>query len=237
MTTSLEEKIKYYKESLDFFDETMEKYKFLLDQGKKSNPFPEEYRKDTFKVEGCQAQVWLVPYLKKNLIYFHSDSDAFISKGMITILCDIFGGNTPLEITKTDINLLDNMNLNILLVEDDEIEKLKFDRALKKLKLNHSVSKASNGEEALQKCKESLPNLILLDLNMPKMNGFEFLSILSVSNKYGPLLIGSMFTISRFFTSSLIKLANFSSVISKPALIMSSPPLSLIVLEIYFPII
>ncbi len=70
------------------------------------------------------------------------------------------------------------MNLNILLVEDDEIEKLKFDRALKKLKLNHTVSKASNGEEALQKCKESLPNLILLDLNMPKMNGFEFLSIL-----------------------------------------------------------
>ena len=112
---SIEEKIKYYEESLDFFDETMEKYKFLLDQGKKSNTFPEEYRKETFKVEGCQAQVWLVPYLKKNLIYFHSDSDAFISKGMITILCDIFSGNTPAEIIKTDISLLDNLNLNILL--------------------------------------------------------------------------------------------------------------------------
>ena len=42
---SIEQRIKYYKESLDFFEETMEKYKFLLDQGKKSQPFPEEYRK------------------------------------------------------------------------------------------------------------------------------------------------------------------------------------------------
>ena len=112
---SIEKKIQYYKDSLDFFDETMEKYKFLLDQGKKSQTFPEEYRKDTFKVEGCQAQVWLVPYLKDHLIYFHSDSDAFISKGMITILCDIFSGNTPKEISKINIELLDALNLNVLL--------------------------------------------------------------------------------------------------------------------------
>tara|TARA_Y100001970_G_C13964092_1_gene714702 strand:- start:307 stop:720 length:414 start_codon:yes stop_codon:yes gene_type:complete len=112
---SIEQRIKYYKESLDFFEETMEKYKFLLDQGKKSQPFPEEYRKDTFKVEGCQAQVWLVPYLKDKLIYFHSDSDAFISKGMVTILCDIFNGNTPHDISKINIELLDALNLNVLL--------------------------------------------------------------------------------------------------------------------------
>ena len=85
---NIKEKIKFYKESLDCFDDTMEKYKFLLDQGKKASPFPEEFREDSFKVTGCQAQVWLVPYLKDNLMYFHSDSDAFISKGMVTILCD-----------------------------------------------------------------------------------------------------------------------------------------------------
>ena len=111
----IEEKIKYYKDSLDCFDDTMEKYKFLLDQGKKSSYFPEEFRKDSFKVSGCQAQVWLVPYLKENFIYFHSDSDAFISKGMVTILCDIYGGHTPKEISSTDLNLLNDLELNILL--------------------------------------------------------------------------------------------------------------------------
>ncbi len=112
---SIAKKIEYYKESLETFDDTLEKYRFLLDQGKKALPFPEEYRQETFKVSGCQAQVWLVPYLKDNLIFFHSDSDAFISKGMVTILCDIYSGNSPQEIANTDVNLLNVLELNVLL--------------------------------------------------------------------------------------------------------------------------
>jgi cysteine desulfuration protein SufE len=112
---TIKEKIDFYKESLNCFDETMEKYKFLLDQGEKSSIFPEEYRQDSFKVSGCQAQVWLVPYIQKNMIYFHSDSDAFISKGMITILCDIYGGQTPEAIDSSSLNLLDDLDLSTLL--------------------------------------------------------------------------------------------------------------------------
>ena len=112
---SIKEKINYYKESLDFFNDTMEKYRFLLDQGKKSTFFPEEYRLDSFKVSGCQAQVWLVPYMKENLMHFHSDSDAFISKGMVTVLCDIYGGHSPKEICGTDMSLLDDLDLSVLL--------------------------------------------------------------------------------------------------------------------------
>jgi SufE protein probably involved in Fe-S center assembly len=112
---SILNKINYYKESLECFDETMEKYKFLLDQGKKSLPFPEEFRQNSFKVSGCQSQVWLVPYMKNKLLYFHSDSDAFIAKGMVTILCDIFGGQTPEEINNIKLDLLDILNLNVLL--------------------------------------------------------------------------------------------------------------------------
>ena len=112
---SIEEKIIFYKESLEIFDDEMEKYKFLLDQAKNSKQFPEEFRKDSFKVEGCQAQVWLVPHMDNNKLFFYSDSDAFISKGMVTILCDIFSGNTPKEISKINIELLDALNLNVLL--------------------------------------------------------------------------------------------------------------------------
>ena len=112
---NIQNKINYYKESLECFDETMEKYKFLLDQGKKSLPFPEEFRQNSFKVSGCQSQVWLVPYMKNKLLYFHSDSDAFIAKGMVTILCDIFGGQTPEEINNIKLDLLDILNLNVLL--------------------------------------------------------------------------------------------------------------------------
>jgi len=112
---SIKDKINYYKDSLNSFDDTMEKYKFLLDQGKELASFPEEFRQDSFKVSGCQSQVWLVPYLKNKLIYFHSDSDAFIAKGMASILCDIYGGNSPEDINKTNFNLLDDLDLNVLL--------------------------------------------------------------------------------------------------------------------------
>jgi CheY-like chemotaxis protein len=73
-----------------------------------------------------------------------------------------------------------NKSLNILLLEDDAIEVMKFNRALKKLELTHKIIEANNGEEALNilHIKEIIPDIILLDLNMPKLNGIEFLTIL-----------------------------------------------------------
>ena len=112
---TIEEKINYYKESLDLFDEGMDKYKFLIDQAKNAKIFPEEYRNDTFKVSGCQAQVWLVPQLKENKLSFYYDSDAFISKGMVTILCDIYGDRNPSEIKESDFKMLNILELDTLL--------------------------------------------------------------------------------------------------------------------------
>ena len=112
---SIEDKINYYKESLDLFDDGMEKYKFLIDQAKNAKKFPEEYRNDSFKVSGCQAQVWLVPKVDGGKLSFYYDSDAFISKGMVTILCDIYGDRSPEEIRKSDFSLLNNLELDTLL--------------------------------------------------------------------------------------------------------------------------
>ena len=112
---TIEEKINYYKESLDLFDDGMDKYKFLIDQAKNAKIFPEEYRNDSFKVSGCQAQVWLVPQLKENKLSFYYDSDAFISKGMVTILCDIYGDRNPSEIKNSDFSMLNTLELDTLL--------------------------------------------------------------------------------------------------------------------------
>ncbi len=112
---SIEEKINFFKESLELFDDDMDKYKYLLDQAKNAKPFPEEFRQDSFKVDGCQAQVWLVPYIKDNNLCFHSDSDAFISKGMVTILSDIYGNRKPDEIANSNFDLLTTLQLDTLL--------------------------------------------------------------------------------------------------------------------------
>jgi cysteine desulfuration protein SufE len=112
---TIEETINFFRENLELFDDDMDKYKYLLDQAKNAKPFPEEFRQDSFKVDGCQAQVWLVPYIKEEKLCFHSDSDAFISKGMVTILCKIYGGRKPNEIAKANFELLSILDLNTLL--------------------------------------------------------------------------------------------------------------------------
>lgn len=97
-------------------------------------------------------------------------------------------------------NIWENFNsltmvklLNILFIEDDFIESMKFKRVLKTLELNHRIIEAGNGEEALSILtgKEIIPDIILLDLNMPKVNGLEFLRILKNDEKlrYIPTII------------------------------------------------
>jgi CheY-like chemotaxis protein len=83
--------------------------------------------------------------------------------------------------------------LNILLIEDDMIEVMKLNRATGSLQLKHKITEANNGEDALKilEQKDNLPDIILLDLNMPKINGIEFLKILKSDDrlKYIPTII------------------------------------------------
>lgn len=68
-------------------------------------------------------------------------------------------------------------NRHILLVEDDEVDRMTVRRAIKKLKIPNKLLTAENGEEALEMLQnsEELPWFILMDINMPRMNGIELL--------------------------------------------------------------
>lgn len=83
--------------------------------------------------------------------------------------------------------------LKILLIEDDTIELMKLNRAMLSLNMNHKVTEVNNGEDALELLlnEEYYPDIILLDLNMPKINGIEFLSILKTNEslKFIPTII------------------------------------------------
>jgi CheY-like chemotaxis protein len=74
-------------------------------------------------------------------------------------------------------------SLNILLIDDDIIEVMKLKRVISSLQLSHKIIEAENGEEALKllEQKDKRPDIILLDLNMPKLSGIDFLSILKKS--------------------------------------------------------
>ncbi|MDO7171527.1 response regulator [Mariniflexile sp. AS56] len=83
--------------------------------------------------------------------------------------------------------------LSILFIEDDLVETMKMNRTVSRLGPFYDIQEAKNGEEALRilNLKKNLPDIILLDLNMPKINGIEFLRILKNDKqlKYIPTII------------------------------------------------
>jgi CheY-like chemotaxis protein len=75
----------------------------------------------------------------------------------------------------------------ILIVDDDDVTRYLISRTIKQAGISQQILQAANGEEALEVLKQACsahacPTLILLDINMPLMNGFEFLSALQKSN-------------------------------------------------------
>lgn len=80
--------------------------------------------------------------------------------------------------------------INILLVEDDHLDAIDTKRTLDKMKIFYQIHVARNGEEALaflEKDKAFNPDVALVDISMPKMNGFEFLTVLRKSDKWKDL--------------------------------------------------
>ena len=79
---------------------------------------------------------------------------------------------------------------SILLVEDDSVDAMTVKRAFSELKVTNELIRVINGEEALKYLKEHLdkkPCVILLDLNMPKMNGIEFLKVMKADDELRPI--------------------------------------------------
>ena len=112
---SIEEKVEDYKKTLAMFPNPQEKYQYLIEQAKKNEDFPQELRIDEFKVNGCQSQVWLVPEEKKDKLYFKSDSDALIAKGLVTLIASIYSNEAPKDIANSKIDLMEEFELGVIL--------------------------------------------------------------------------------------------------------------------------
>ena len=108
----LEKRINEIKEQLDFFDDELEKYEYIIDLGKKLPSLDEKYKKDEYLVQGCTSLVWLLAEAKDGKLYFQADSDAMIVKGLVYIVTSIFEGIECSKIKDFDTNLLESLELS-----------------------------------------------------------------------------------------------------------------------------
>ena len=82
-----------------------DRYRYLIQLGRKLEPYPEEFRDEGHLVPGCMSQVWLVTVdgPEPSEVAFRADSDAHIVKGLIAVLLMMYGGKSGEEILATDV--------------------------------------------------------------------------------------------------------------------------------------
>ena len=113
---TLQDKKQQVIEDFSLYEEWLDKYEYLIELGKGLAPFPEEKKTEDRLIKGCQSRVWLDSELQDGRLYFSADSDAIITKGIISLLIDVYSGCTPEEIAGddfgfvTEIGLKDNLS-------------------------------------------------------------------------------------------------------------------------------
>ena len=111
MAKTLDEVKEDIIETFSLYDDWMDKYEYLIELGKNLDAYPEELKTDDKLIKGCQSRVWLNSWVKDGKIFFQADSDAIITKGIISLLIGIYSGRRPDEILNDDFSFVDKIGL------------------------------------------------------------------------------------------------------------------------------
>lgn len=108
---SLQEAENEVIDTFSMYDEWLDKYEYLIDLGKNLEAYPEECKTEDKLIKGCQSRVWLDYKVQDGRIYFKADSDAIITKGIISLLISVYSGRTPEEIASSDFGFIEKIGL------------------------------------------------------------------------------------------------------------------------------
>jgi cysteine desulfuration protein SufE len=91
------------RDNFELLDGWEERYRYLIDLGKKLPPMDDALKNEVTKVDGCMSQVWMSSHLDDGRIRFVADSDAAIVRGLIALLMVAYDDETPEHVTALDI--------------------------------------------------------------------------------------------------------------------------------------
>ncbi len=95
----------------ELLQDWQERYKYIIKLGTKLDPLPEEDKIDENLVKGCQSQVWLTAKMEDGKVIFNADSDAAITKGLVSLMIRFYSGRTPDVIINTKPEFIDKIGM------------------------------------------------------------------------------------------------------------------------------
>ena len=93
------------------FEEWMDKYEYIIELGKSLPIIDSSEKIDSNLIKGCQSRVWVHTSVEDGKLFFTADSDAIITKGIISLLIKVYNGRTPSEILSSDLSFIDRIGL------------------------------------------------------------------------------------------------------------------------------
>lgn len=99
-------------EEFSGFSDWMDKYSYLIELGKDLPAIEEKDKTEENTIRGCQSQVWLNAEYSEGKVYYKADSDAIITKGMISLLIKVLNGQTANEIIDSDLYFVKEIGLD-----------------------------------------------------------------------------------------------------------------------------
>ncbi len=103
---SAEARARELVEKMKLLPDSQERFLHVIACGKRAAGLPDDLKVDVFRIEGCQSALWMVPEFRDGLCHYRSDSDAFITKGVSSIVCSVYSGSTPDEVLGLDDGFL-----------------------------------------------------------------------------------------------------------------------------------
>jgi cysteine desulfuration protein SufE len=99
-------------EEFALFDDWMDKYDHLIGLGKTLPLIDPEFKTDQYIIKGCQSKVWLRAEQLDGRVYFSADSDAIITKGIVSVLIRAFSGLSAQDIVNAPTDFIKEIGLN-----------------------------------------------------------------------------------------------------------------------------
>ena len=95
----------------ELFDDWTQKYEYIIELGQQLPALEERFKKEEYKIKGCQSSVWLNAFENDGLLFFEADSDSVFVKGEIALLIKVLSGRTPEEIMSAELKFIDAIGL------------------------------------------------------------------------------------------------------------------------------
>ena len=98
-------------EEFNLFDDWLQKYEYIIDLGKELNKLSSQHKNEDNLIKGCQSKVWLHAENRGGYIHYFADSDAIMTKGIISLLIRVLSNQPANEIIDAKLDFIDKIGL------------------------------------------------------------------------------------------------------------------------------